>query len=341
MTMKNTFLILSFFCIMPNVNAQKVALHSSSGIQHFTGTNSFVDAYNSAMPGDTIYLPGGGFTPPPSIDKTLRIYGAGHYPDSTLATAKTNINGNINLADNADGFYLEGVDINGQIGFAYNTSIDNIIVKYCKMNGLDVYGNNTFLNPSDNLLFINNIIAGQVLLSNAQNVGMFNNIIENRVQNSFGNLFENNILMFNYTGSSGYFTLNGDNNLVNNNIFINSSNKYINGVSNQINNNVFVNPSPLIGTTPIASGNYYPVAQSTIFLSQSGYLFDYTHNYHLQSPGTYLGLDATEVGLYGGFNGYKEGAVPSNPHFQLKNIAPITSTNGLLNIQINASAQDN
>ncbi|MCB9222575.1 MAG: hypothetical protein R2780_13135 [Crocinitomicaceae bacterium] len=339
--MKLTALTLSLFGLISTLNAQKVALHSTGSIQHFTGTTAFADAYTASNPGDTIYLPGGGFTPPATIDKSLRIYGAGHYPDSTQVTAKTYINGNIALTDNADGFYLEGVDINGQLGFSYNTSIDNVIIKYCKMNKIDVYGNNTFTTPSNNLLFINNVVKGDVLLSNAQNSALYNNIIEARIQNSYGNLIENNIVMFSYTGVSSYYSIHGDNNIVNNNIFLNASNRYFVGVSNQINNNIFIVASPIFGTTPITSGNYYPVTQSSIFISQSGTTFDYSHDYHLQSPSTYLGVDATEVGIYGGFNGYKEGAVPSNPHFQLKTIAPTTNSSGLLNVQINASAQDN
>lgn len=338
--MKNLILFTTLLISTLVVNAQKVALHTTSGVQHFVGVSGFNDAYNNATNGDTIYIPGGGFTAPSSIDKQLYVFGAGHYPDSTQATSKTFINGNISLSENADGFYLEGVDINGQIGFSYNKSINNVTIKYCKMNKIDVYGNNTFITPSSNLIFINNIIAGEVLLSNGQNVGMFNNIIEARITNSFGNIFENNIFMYSYTGATSYYSLNGNNNVVQNNIFLNASNRYINGVSNQINNNVFIDSAPLFGTTPIFSGNYYPISQSTIFINQTGNVFDYSHDYHLQSPSTYLGIDATEVGVYGGMNGYKEGAVPSNPHIQLNNISPTTNNSGFLNVHIKGTAQD-
>ncbi|MCB2220223.1 MAG: hypothetical protein KQI35_07515 [Bacteroidetes bacterium] len=338
--MKKTTLLLGIIAIAISLSAQKVALHSSSGIQHFNGSNAFVEAYNASTNGDTIYLPGGGFTSPSTIDKSLFVIGAGHYPDSTVATAKTFINGNIILSDNADGFRLEGVDINGSISFDNNEAVNNVIIKYCNIsNDLNVAGN--LSNPSYNLTIINSVFAsGYFYLSNAQNAGIFNSIIQGRILNSYGNLFENNILMWTYTGVSGYYTLNGDNNVCNNNIFLNAGNKSFSGVSNQIYNNLFVT-TPSMGTTPIASGNYYPVAQSSIFISQSGYIFDYTHNYHLQDPGTYLGVDNTEIGLYGGTLGYKEGAVPSNPHFQNQNIAPTTNTSGLLNIQVSAAAQDN
>lgn len=338
--MKKVTALLASLAVVFTVSAQKVALHSSSGIQHFTGSNGLVSAYTAASSGDTIYLPGGGFTPPNSFDKSLRIYGAGHYPDSTVATAKTFINGGVNLAENADGFYLEGVEITGSFTFANNYSINNVIVKYCKMAGLNVAGGGNLITPSVNFTCINNVITGGISFANAQNAGVFNCIIHDRVTNSYGNLFENNIFMYDYGGSQSVFTANGDNNVFNNNIFLNASTKYFGGVSNQINNNVFVN-TPVLGTTPIASGNYYPVPQVDIFVDQTGYVFSYDADYHLQDPGTYVGVDNTEAGLYGGFHGYKEGAVPSNPHIQLQNISATTTPSGMLNVQLKAAAQDN
>ncbi|HPR32358.1 MAG TPA: hypothetical protein PLK12_09690, partial [Prolixibacteraceae bacterium] len=67
--------------------AQKAALHTSTGVTYYNGTGALVSAYNAAATGDTLYLSGGGFTSPALIEKGLRIIGAGHYPDSTLATA--------------------------------------------------------------------------------------------------------------------------------------------------------------------------------------------------------------------------------------------------------------
>jgi hypothetical protein len=145
--------------------------------------------------------------------------------------------------------------------------------------------------------------------------------------------------MYSYGGSMSYYTVSGDNNTCNNNIFLNASSKYFSGVSNQISNNIFVT-TPSLGTSFIESGNYYPVAQDAIFINQTGNTFSYEHDYHLQSPTTYSGTDNTEAGLYGGTHGYKEGAVPSNPHIQIQNIATTTDADGILNVQIKAAAQD-
>jgi hypothetical protein len=318
-------------------HAQQVALHGASGAQLFTGTAAFVNAYNAATAGDTLYLPGGGFTSPTTIDKSLLIFGAGHYPDSTAATAKTISIGTITLGENADGLRMEGIDINGNLQTGTNQAVDNVIIRYCKMNILNIQGNMS--NPSKNLTVINTILAGDVLLTNAQNAGIFSCIIQGRVRDSYANLLENNILMFSYSGTSILYTIHGDNNISNNNIFLNASGRCFIGISNQAYNNLSVG-TPNWGTTPIGSGNYYPVAQSAIFVDQTGNAFNYAHDYHLQSPGTYLGVDGKEVGLYGGTHGYKEGAVPSNPHIQFQDIAPTTDENGFLNIRIKAAAQD-
>ncbi len=336
--MKKLFLIIAAISASFIVNAQKVALHSASGIQHFTGTDAFVDAYNASLSGDTIYLPGGGFNTPGNIDKSLIVYGAGHYPDSTQATAKTFVNGTINLSENADGFRLEGVDINGHIYFDNNEQVDNVTIKYCKMNDLNIQGNLT--TPSTNLTLINNVFTGAYFyLSNAQNTGVFNCIIQGRVINSYGNVFENNIFMYSYSGTSSNYTTAGDNNTFNNNVFLNASYRYFNGISNIIKTNIFVT-TPNYGTTPQDSVNYFPVDQADIFVNQTGNAFDYAHDYHLQNPSIYPGTDGTQAGLYGGTHGYKEGAVPSNPHIQLQIIAPTTTTEGMLNIQIRTEAQD-
>jgi len=338
--MKKTAFVLGLLAMVLSSQAQKVLLHTLTGVQQFNGSDGLTDAYNASISGDTIYLSGGGFTSPTTINKSLLIYGAGHYPDSTVATAKTFLNGNISLAVDADGFHLEGVEINGSILFENNQSVDNVILKYCKIsNDLNVQGNLSV--PSNNLTIINCVFNGNSFyLSNAQNAGIFNSIIEGRILNSYGNLFENNILMFTYTGATGYYTISGNNNICNNNIMLNASNRYFYGVSNQTNYNLFV-ITPNLGTTPIALGNYYPVPLSSIFVNQSGYTFDYTNDYHLQDPATWIGLDNSEVGIYGGTFGYKEGAVPSNPHIQMQNIAPVTTSGGLLNIQVNAAAQEN
>lgn len=338
--MKKTLLIIASIAIAITINAQRVALHSSSGVQHFWGATGLLSAYDAANAGDTIYLPGGAFTPPVNFEKTLIIYGAGHYVDSALVTGKTFISGNVILKENADGFYLEGLEINGKISFANNESVNNVVIKRCKVNSIiEVLGN--LANPSLNIALIGNVLIGSVNLSNAQVVLISNNIIQAGIELTNGNIINNNIFLSNLPHP--YENIRGNNNDLSNNVFVTYSGSGVTSggyTGNDFRNNLITYITPGYGTSATVINSYTGVAQADIFVSQSGGSFDYTHNYHLQNPETYLGTDGTQVGIYGGTFPYKEGAVPSNPHIQLKNIAPTTDINGDLQIQIQVEAQE-
>jgi len=335
--MKRTFIFTALLLFFVALQAQKVALHSSTGITMFTGTGGLVSACTAAQAGDTIYIPGGGFTSPGTISKKLLIFGAGHYPDSTKATSKTFINSGFTLTGDADGFRMEGVDVSGAILFSYNEAVNNVIIKYCKITG-DMNVQGTLTNPSTNFTLINSVVTGTLSLSNAENAGILNCIIQGRIVNSYGNLISNSISLFTYTGSTIMYSLSGDNNTLTNNIFMNESYRYILGTSNRLFYNAFI-VAPALGNTPEQEGNYYPVVRTDVFMNFPANNFDYASNYNLQSPEVYIGTDGNQIGIYGGVHLYKEGAVPSNPHIQVENVAPTTS-NGVLNVRITAAAQE-
>lgn len=322
------------------INAQTIALHSSTGVQIIKGNNALTTAYAAAQNGDTLYLSGGSFTPPANFDKKLMIFGAGHYVDSTLATGKTFINGNFTLNENADLFYLEGIEITGDFILSTNHSVNNVIIKRCKINGtFNALGD--LSNATSNLSLIGNVLMNRLNLENIQNSLLSNNIISNTFQGSNGNMISNNIIMGFIWGYSMDYLFFGNNNTLNNNIILwEGYNANVNGSGNIFNNNLYVEPSPDYGATATSSGNYTGILQSEIFVNQTGTVFNYSHDYHLQVPTTYLGTDGSQVGIYGGTFPYKEGAVPLNPHIQLKNIAPATDANGNLQIQIKVGAQN-
>jgi len=338
---RQTLLTLTIAIAMTmTLNAQTIALHSSTGVQIIKGNTALATAYTAAQSSDTLYLSDGSFTPPANFDKRLMIFGAGHYVDSTLATGKTFINGNFTLDENADLFYLEGVEITGNFTISTNNSANNVVIKRCKINGtFNALGD--LSNPTSNLSLIGNVLMNRLNLENLQNSLLSNNIISNTFQGSNGNMFSNNIVLGFIWGSSMDYLFSGNNNTLNNNIFLwEGYAANVAGSGNVFNNNLYVEPSPDYGATATSSGNYTGILQSSIFVNQTGSTFNYTHNYHLQSPTTYLGTDGSQVGIYGGTFPYKEGAVPLNPHIQLKNIAPTTDASGDLQIQIQVEAQE-
>ncbi len=193
MKTKLSILFIAILFTTTNYAQKVVALHSeTNGVQYFNDDYSFQTAYSTAVAGDTIYLPGGTNIPPAKFEKKLTIYGAGHYPSATVATYPTKISGNFTLSDEADGFYLEGVEITGTLSFDADESINDVTIKRCKMASLSIGGNLT--NPSENNSFIENIIPN-ITADNLTNSTFSNNILQ--YTGSLRNLvFLNNIFTY-------------------------------------------------------------------------------------------------------------------------------------------------
>lgn len=322
--------------------AQKVvALHSGTTITMFNSASPVIDAINAAQNKDTIYIPGGFFAFPSSINKRLVIIGAGHYPDSTQATSKTIINNGFYYYAGSDSSYLSGVEINGNIYFESSASIHGIRLFRCKFGSLSMYGSTTYPKNSTiiNQCVFNTLDGG----GNAPFTTVSNCIVASSVGNFSGNaLIQNNVFLWEMgCGGCGPHNVSSvDNSLIQNNVFYGNHPWCINGNNNNVFNNLFAN-NPLQYTNTY-TGNYMSVGQSNLVVSATPSAFSYSSNYHLQAPSTYLGTDNTQVGLYGGTLGaYKEGAVPFNPHIYFKSVAPTTNTSGQLNIQFKVSSQTN
>jgi len=343
--MKNKVLLLSLFSIflLNNLNAQKiVALHSASGVQFFSDDNPLLSAYAAAVDNDTIYLPGGSFSIPPKFEKKLRIIGAGHYPSATGATWKTILSGNINLSDEADGFYLEGIQ-GVNIYFDNNESINDVVIKRCKLNSITITGDRSA--PSENCVFKENIINAMGL-ENLLNSSFFNNIIQNKVSTARNLTFLNNVFL--YSDYYYYIFSYANNCVVKNNVFLQESDHH--GVADGSGQSTYShnivcftfdpNATSAFGNDPILDTNY-SMLRADVLVNQTGSAFDYSHDYHLTTAAqANLGDDGTVVGIYGGFYPWKAESIPTNPHISSKNISNTTSTTGTIHIDINVHAQD-
>lgn len=337
--MKNTYFILTilFLGTIGFVQAQQRAALQSNGITTIFGDiNPFVDAYNASVDGDTIYLSGGGYVSPTTIDKRLTIFGAGFHPDSTTATYPTFISTSpIYLGENADNLHLEGIEFDDIYKYN-NIQTNNLTIKRCKISSLNFSYNGAPIAFSTNFVLMQSIVTNYISLNSMNNSLITNSILQSRLTSS-NNAIRNNIFLYNGSSSGSY------NNTFDNNVFLVSGSIILSSSSGNIfNNNIFVSANPNLGTGPIDNNNYKGVDISTVFVNQNGSVFDYSHDYHLQPAAvtTYTGTDGLEVGIYAGYFPFKEGAVPFNPHIQLKNIAPTTDVNGDLQIQIQVEAQD-
>jgi hypothetical protein len=336
--MKNSilFLMLFFLCSV-GFSQQKVALHHGSGVTIFGGANPFTDAYNAAVNGDVIYLPGGNLPFPATIDKSLVIIGAGHYPATTVATNKTVLNGSLTIGENADNLHLEGIEIASGLFFSYNSKVDGVVIKRCRINTIIYYGDGSV--PCINNTIRECVINAYIDFSNAKSSLLSNNIIGNYIVNGLEIGVSNNIFLYNNYQS---VIINMDNSSIANNIVLQQIGmNYIHESCelSTFSNNIFS------GTPPVGSNifvnNYNNIAMTGLFANQNGNTFSYTDDYHLVSPTTYLGIDASQVGIYGGLFPYKEFGLPVNPNIISKTIAPQTNASGELNFQVQVKAQNN
>lgn len=338
--MKTIFLsLLLFFSSIFLMNAQqKVALHHNGVTTVFGGSDPFNDAYQAAVTNDTIYLPGGNLPFPPTINKTLKIIGAGHYPEATIATNKTVLNGNLTISENADNLLLEGIEITGTLNFSYNHKVDDVVIKRCRINVILYNGNGT--TPCLNNVIRESIINGYINFENAKSSLLSNSIIGSyTIKGSELGISNNIFLLSDYT----YIFNNIDNSSISNNIVFQNyyGNSYIHASCelSTFSNNIFT-VIPSIGSNTFVN-NYESIDLTGLFTNQTGNSFDYTHDYHLVNPENYSGVDGSQVGIYGGLFPFKESALPINPNIISKTIAPQTNSSGELNFQIQVKAQNN
>lgn len=332
--MKKLYLFLTLFFLSSAVQSQKVVmLHKTTGIQKaFYGNQPLIEAYNAAAHDDTIYLPGGSFEAP-VFDKRLTVYGAGHYPDSSVATGKTTIVNNVNILSNADSSTFEGIDFQGSVSVWDN--VNYLLLKRNNFQSIDY----SYVPFSANNRIEGNVINGNITASNVTGLLLVNNIITGQLlATKNGDVVRNNIFTLTnqqYTLNACFYTL------FENNIFLSSLGSLITQYGsnyNTFNNNVFtITPAWSNNTN---ANNYFNADAATLFINQSGTPFNYSFNYHLQNSGSFIGADGLQCGIYGGAFTYKEGAVPVNPHILQKNISSATDVNGKLNVNISVAAQN-
>jgi hypothetical protein len=333
-------IIFSFVFVLLAIvtfSQQKVALHHNGTTTIFGGSNPFNDAYTAAVSNDTIYLPGGSLPYPAVIDKSVTIFGAGHYPNVTVATNRTVLNGNLTINENADNLHLEGIELTGGLFFSNNHKVDGVVIKRCRVNSITYSGGGT--TPCINNTIRECVINGHIDFSNAKSLLFSNNIIGSYIANGSELGISNNIFL----ASGGIIIFNSiSNSSISNNIVFQQSMGYYfqnNCILNTFSNNIITGITPAESNTFV--NNHNSIVIAGLFVNQTGNIFDYTHDYHLVIPATYLGTDGNQVGIYGGLFPYKDSALPVNPNIVSKTVAPQTNASGELNFQIQVKAQNN
>ncbi len=329
----------------------RIIVQSGEATQVFA---HFPAALAAAQDGDIIYLPGGAINIGTAyIEKSLTIYGAGHYPQYTQATGITMLNGIIYLRQAnsevpLENIHLEGVYLSGDFRIGTTTANENInqvTVTKCNINNVYLSRNGSGEGQAEQIHFIENVIRGSLLGGNAQNVLFSKNIIQGFVGYFNANaLFSNNIFLEEQTSSAMSTSFRYISNATfQNNISrcVNESRCFYAMSANNFYNNIwryeFVVPSGSTG-----SGNIINQNADEIFLNATGAAFSYEFDYSLNtgSPGIAAGTDGFDIGIYGTTRPYKEGAVPRIPRIVSQSIDKETNAEGKLQVEVEVEAQD-
>ena len=349
-------------CFANNAPCQAVI-----SVVHNDGNSAFFQDLQSAMgaslDGDFIYVPGGAFSfGNDTIKKSVTILGAGHYPDSTLATNQTVITGTIRIGTGAAGLHLEGLYISGDVLLTHTINnyqrADDVMIRRCNVANITCNGNVFTQDEADtsfsrNWQVVQNVIRGDVNFGFMKAFNMHANIVNGHVYNAFGGgtITNNDFLYISQsdrvfadvrycTVKDNVFYTNWDISYPGYACYASACGSY----GNTFLNNMFAaEPSGLNpGVTVANVDNVFSVAAAYFFENYSGGGFSYSYNFHLitNSPGKDAASDGTDIGVYGSNDNYKVSAVPFNPHISFKNIGATTTPDGMLQVHIRASAQD-
>jgi hypothetical protein len=344
--MKKNLVFCAFLgCLLvtQTLHAQETvaALQHNGSASMYYGHNAFIEAYNASIEGDTIILSAGAFNAPTSLEKRLTVYGSGHYPDSTGLTRTVVMNA-FTINAGADSLYIEGLFINNDINFQGDADINYVKIIRCRCESINF---NTSGDHAKGYCSVEECVVGGAInfALNGEHLLIRHCLIDSHIRD----------INSNATIDGNVFLHETNNNLMNihlstiqNNIFLNTELSVMGWdgemTYNAYYNNIFVVGADQIGwgTGAYGANNYFGVAQSDIFVSQSGVCFDYNQNYHLKNPETYLGTDGTQVGLYGGPVPFKEYGMPSTPQITRKSVASQTDNSGNLNVNFTIKAQN-
>lgn len=347
-TLLSLFLVVAFTL---TVSAQAVIV-----VQNATETRTFQTlnaAVEAAVDGDNIYVPGGSFVVSSlQINKRLNIIGAGHVPDSTTATGRTLVHGNIHFVDGSDYSTIQGIFFTNTIYMGYNNdkgNVSNILISRCNMEQINYSNHYSNVDLGANNIHVKDcIVRSYMNCMNTQNQLVENCIIGGQIANINGGFTFNNCMFLYSSGSYNLYVVNAA--IINNCIFATTprgSLTYTNLISpSSFHNCIFTfPPTQDDGNTKAYFSNCIGDVTNILglFVHVPENKFDYNYDFHLteNSIAKSAGIEGTDCGIYGGANPYKEGAVPMNPHIQAISIPSTTDGEGKLHISVKVKAQNN
>lgn len=337
-TTRRVVLILTFFIALATTALGQKTIAVSTA-NNWTFYTDFSTALNECASGSTIYLPGGYFVLSQgvdTIDKQLTIIGVGHYPDSSAATNKTVLQGELKITSNCSNSILIGFELtNGitNLNTSSSSPINNLQIIRCKVNsGPNYFEDCANLRIQESIFMSSISFSGQVSFSNGATI---NNSILSGISNLYGGEIRNTIFTSYAPGGAPIY--NSHYVSVYNCIFLYPSSVFTGNVYGSNNLTFMPSFSDPNFTNTITNGTL-----TNTFVNVPSSSFSYGNDYHvlLSSAAHHFGTDGTDIGIYGTVYSYKPSAVPANPHISTKSISPSSAPNGTLQVNIRVIAQD-
>ena len=288
--MKKIFLfsLLSFILGMNSAFAQNILVANlchNGTVTNFYGVGALVNAHSAAEHGDTIILSQGTFnTGSFYITKAVTIYGAGMDLNADGQGTIFNDGFTINITDAVNiPFHLEGIYTTRTI--TINKTPENSIITKCRINTVQANDVITcmksrifYLEGSANKYFYNCYVG---VTGERNNINAYNCVIyvEENYYIPYSNIY-NCIIRGSWRGT-----------------FPNTATMY---------NNVAIDEAPSNVFQDITAGGSNSVSTyADIFKNNTGTYYD-TDTFELTDAAktTYLGIDGTQVGLYGSVTPY-------------------------------------
>ena len=295
------------------LQAQQISVVSSGGAT--TLYQTLKDAIEEADDGSVIYLPGGGFPIADEviITKKLTIVGIGHKIKTENVDGYTTISGNLFFNQGSDGSALMGVYLSGNVYIGNDAKVDDVLVRYCNVNDVNVY-NNCLGTTIDQ-----NYIRGAAYFNGCS--GIFSHNITLFVRQLNDGFISNNII----TSRSSYNALDAcDRTSITNNIIIENR---IHSGSNCLASGNMCKGDWGDDCINIGDTNWNDVFQKYGSISPSSN-FHFSENYSEYE---------SKVGIYAGGSDFDKQLAPV-PYIIGKRVDTETDSSGKLNIKIRVKA---
>lgn len=312
-----------FFYLSVNAQRPIVTLQHGDQMQAFYGSGAFIQAMGAAEKGDVITLAGGTYNAT-DITKAVTIQGAGYVSDPTQLRYRTVISGDFEIKVDEEGLSIDGIWHAGTITvsdditqatfskcrlnyFYFNALNTNVNIDRCRIYNLDINAH------SENLYIMNSIFYSLYGFNDEDLIAIDNSFIYS-LSDSFTGIIQNCVV------NSGTVSANCS---------------MFNTMYCTWSPDVKINTSNVSGNYGVS--NYYSTFNKS-FTSTNFSKWD-SNSYTLTEDAAkiYLGLDGTQVGIYGGALPFTD--VPSNPQIVKKEIAKQTDENGKLKVEITVEAQ--